>query len=71
MKKKGTKFLVPSLTETAFEFEVVFHELILFNNLDMKHVASGLVPKDLQFLLKCIRVIKDILERVNSEPTFN
>ncbi|KAJ0179522.1 hypothetical protein K1T71_005234 [Dendrolimus kikuchii] len=38
----------------------------------MKHVAARLVPKQLNFLQKLnrIRVAEDMLERVNSDPTF-
>lgn len=38
----------------------------------MKHVAARLVPKDLNFLQKLnrIRGAGDMLERVNSDPTF-
>jgi hypothetical protein len=38
----------------------------------MKHVVARLVLKDLMFFLKLnrMRVAEDVLERVNSDPTF-
>ena len=38
----------------------------------MKRVAARLVPKDLNFLQKLnrVKIAEDMLERVNSDPTF-
>lgn len=63
-----------SLREIAAELSVS-HEsirIILSNSLGMKRIAARLVPKDLNFLQKLnrVKVAEDMLERVNSDPTF-
>jgi hypothetical protein len=60
---------------TLREMASVTHELIraiLIDHLGMKHVAARLVPIDANFLQKLnhMRVTEDVLERVNSDPTF-
>ncbi|XP_060806375.1 uncharacterized protein LOC132903073 [Amyelois transitella] len=63
-----------TLREIATELSVSHESIrtILTNNLGMKHVAARLVPKDLNFFQKLnrMRVAEDMLERVNSDPTF-
>lgn len=63
-----------TLREIAAELSVSHESIrtILTNHLGMKHVAARLVPKDLNFLQKLnrVRVAEDMLERVNSDPTF-
>ena len=63
-----------SLREITAELSVS-HESIrtIFNDcLGMKRVAARLVPRDLNFFQKLNRVkmAEDMLERVNSDPTF-
>ena len=63
-----------SLREIAAEL-TVSHEsirIILRDCLGMECVAARLVPKDLNFLQKLnrVKVAEDMLERVNSDPTF-
>lgn len=63
-----------SLRERAAEISVSHESIrtILNDCLGMKRVAARLVPKDLNFLQKLnrVRVAEDMLERVNSDPTF-
>lgn len=63
-----------SLREIALEMNMS-HETarhILVDVLGMRKVAARLVPKDLNFLQKVnrLKVAEDMLERVNSDPTF-
>ncbi|EGI67902.1 FLJ37770-like protein, partial [Acromyrmex echinatior] len=63
-----------SLREIAAELTVSHESIrtILRDCLGMKRVAARLVPKDLNFLQKLnrVKVAEDMLERVNSDPTF-
>ena len=63
-----------SLREIATEISVSHESIrtILNDCLGMKRVAVRLVPKDLNFLQKLnrVKVAEDMLERVNSDPTF-
>ena len=63
-----------SLREIAAELSVPHESIrtILNDFLGMKRVAARLVPKDLNFLQKLnrVKVAEDMLERVNSDPTF-
>jgi len=63
-----------SLREIAAELSVSHKSIrtIVQDCLGMKRVATRLGPKDLNFLQKLNRakVAEDILERVNSDPTF-
>jgi hypothetical protein len=66
----------PNLTlkEIAAQFSVSQESIrtILTNNLGMKHVASRLGPKDLNYLQKLnrMRIAEDMLERVNFDSKF-
>ncbi|XP_011053283.1 PREDICTED: uncharacterized protein LOC105145454, partial [Acromyrmex echinatior] len=63
-----------SLREIAAELTVSHESIrtILRDCLGMKRVAARLVPKDLNFLQKLnrVKVAEDMLEQVNSDPTF-
>lgn len=63
-----------SLRKTAAELFVLHEQIcaILNNNLCIKHFATPLVPKDLNFLQKhnYIRVAEVIVGRVNSGQTY-
>ncbi|XP_018357096.1 PREDICTED: putative uncharacterized protein FLJ37770 [Trachymyrmex septentrionalis] len=63
-----------SLREIAAELTVSHESIrtILRDCLGMERVAARLVPKDLNFLQKLnrVKVAEDMLERVNSDPTF-
>ncbi|CAH2095143.1 unnamed protein product [Euphydryas editha] len=73
VKETVTANSYSTLREIAAELFVSHKSIrtILTNHLGMKHVAAQLVP-NLNFLqqLNRIRVAKDMLERVNSDPTF-
>ena len=64
-----------SLREIAAELSVSYESIrtILNESLGMKRViAARLVPEDLNFLqkLNCVKVAEDMLDGVNSDPTF-
>ena len=63
-----------SLREIPAELSVSHESIytILNDFLGMKRIAARLIPKDLNFLQKLnrVKVVEDMLERVNSDPTF-
>ena len=74
VKEMVTENRHSSLREVATELSVSDESIrtILNDFLGMKHVAARLVSKDVNFLQKLnrVKIAEDMLERVNSDPTF-